>query len=59
VDGWRGSLDSSGSLRWWVAAKDFGSGPFRWVVGEAASEPFNLPAGAGQVVYINMTALPD
>jgi hypothetical protein len=25
VEGWRGALDSSGRIRWWVAAKDFGS----------------------------------
>ncbi|GAB4430929.1 MAG: hypothetical protein Kow0031_11970 [Anaerolineae bacterium] len=59
VDGWRGVLDSNGYIRWWVAAKDFGSGPFRWVVGQAASEPFNLPAGAGQTVRIDLTASPE
>ena len=32
VEGWRGTLDSSGYIRWWVAAKDFGTGPFRWVI---------------------------
>jgi hypothetical protein len=55
VEGWRGTLDNAGRIRWWVAAKDFGSGPFRWVVGEAASEPFNLPAGAGQTVRVDLT----
>ncbi len=58
VDGWRGALDSGGHIRWWVAPKDFGSGPFRWVVGEAASEPFHLPGGGGQVVRIDLTASP-
>ncbi|GAB4450179.1 MAG: hypothetical protein Kow0031_32630 [Anaerolineae bacterium] len=48
VEGWRGELGSDGTIRWWVAAKDCGSGPFRWVVGNSAtpsltSEPFNLP----------------
>jgi len=32
VEGWRGTLDSNGYIRWWVAAKDFGTGPFRWVI---------------------------
>ena len=32
VEGWRGTLDSHGYIRWWVAAKDFGTGPFRWVI---------------------------
>jgi hypothetical protein len=32
VEGWRGTLDSSGYIRWWVAARDFGTGPFRWVI---------------------------
>ncbi len=36
VEGWRGTLDSSGYIRWWVAAKDFGTGPFRWVITGAA-----------------------
>jgi hypothetical protein len=56
VEGWRGALDNGGRIRWWVAAKDFGSGPFRWVVGEAASEPFNLPTGAGQTLRVDLTA---
>ncbi|GAB4429697.1 MAG: hypothetical protein Kow0031_10300 [Anaerolineae bacterium] len=46
--GWRGALDNSGHIRGWVAAKGFGTGPFRWAVSEAVSELFNLPAGAGQ-----------
>ena len=32
VEGWRGTLDSQGYIRWWVDAKDFGTGPFRWVI---------------------------
>lgn len=49
VDGWRGSA-AGGVVEWWVAPKDFSTGPFRWVVyptadGEmiAVSEPFYLP----------------
>ena len=57
VEGWQGSLDERGGVRWWVAAKDFGTGPFRWVVGDSittvtVSEPFNLPAvGAATAVF--------
>jgi hypothetical protein len=52
VDGWHGSLDNTGYIRWWVAVKDFGTGPFRWVVGQSNSAPFNLPAGAGQTLTV-------
>ena len=50
VDGWRGTTDQPSYRRWWVAQKDFGSGPFRWVIIAdfngpiiASSESFNLP----------------
>jgi hypothetical protein len=59
VDGWQGSLDESGNRRWWVAEKDFGDGPFRWVVTQdkngpalGVSEPFALPTGASETVRI-------
>jgi len=39
VEGWRGTLDNRGVRRWWVAAKDFGTGPFRWVVEGAGAVP--------------------
>jgi hypothetical protein len=42
VEGWRGTLDSQGVIRWWVDAKDFGTGPFRWVIEGASSA---APAG--------------
>lgn len=61
VDGWRGSLPESG--RWWVHPKDFGTGPFRWLVtpgpgGPAlgVSEPFYLPAAANETLRV--TAAP-
>lgn len=61
VDGWQGTLDERGRRRWWVAAKDFGRGPFRWAVyrgqgGETLgiSEPFYLPAGADEVVKVEV-----
>ncbi|MCB0170599.1 MAG: hypothetical protein KDJ97_08610 [Anaerolineae bacterium] len=61
VDGWQGSLDQSGQRRWWVAAKDFGTGPFRWVVGDtaaptAASEPFHLPAVGAATLVVTLPA---
>lgn len=59
VEGWRGMLDARGSRRWWVAAKDFGTGPFRWVVSQGPGGPvlgisqsFNLPSEAGQVLLV-------
>ncbi len=58
VDGWQGPPEGNGR-QWWVEAKNFGKGPFRWVVtrgpgGAQAgiSAPFNLPAGAGQRVQV-------
>jgi hypothetical protein len=56
VQGWQGWLDGE-SKTWWVAPKDLGTGPFRWVVyrgrcgGVAgASGPFHLPGAPDQVV---------
>ncbi len=60
VDGWQGLLDGAGRCRWWVAAKDFGTGPFRWIITRGkggpvlgASEPFYLSAGANETVRVN------
>jgi len=60
VDGWRGSA-TNGTVEWWMAQKDFGTGPFRWTVyqsdgGEivAASESFYLPASANETLVIVM-----
>jgi hypothetical protein len=59
VDGWRGNLAQS--TRWWVAAKDFGTGPFRWVVRQgidgsliSTSAPFNLPDEANEILQIGI-----
>lgn len=59
VDGWRGST-GGGVIAWTVEEKDFGSGPFRWVVyhpqtGEVfgASYPFYLPE-AGEIVSLEI-----
>ena len=69
VEGWRGALDEVGNgvgtKVWWVAQKDFGTGPFRWVVhrgqgGEylAESEPFTLPPAAGMTVQVAVLLAP-
>ena len=54
VEGWQGAVNAHGEKMWWVAQKDFGSGPFRWQVGNGASQPFTLPAEAGQTVTIGL-----
>lgn len=65
VEGWRGRLDDgAGDAKiWWVAPKDFDTGPFRWQVYEqvegalvASSDAFMLPAEAGAVVLVEVTA---
>ena len=69
VEGWQGTPDrvaeGSGSKVWWVARKDLGTGPFRWVVhreqdGEvlAGSEPFNLPGAVGTTLTIEALPAP-
>jgi hypothetical protein len=57
VTGWQGAI--SDSSRWWVHPKDFGTGPFRWVVTTGAdttawgvSEPFHLPSAANVLLQI-------
>lgn len=57
VDGWQGTVN--GGRRWWVAAKDFGQGSFRWVVAQGSggpvlgtSEPFNLPTMVNQTMPV-------
>jgi hypothetical protein len=65
VDGWRGALDEfvgdEGREVWWVAEKDFSSGPFRWTVTDgksnqpiAVSSSFNLPARSNARVIVEM-----
>lgn len=65
VEGWQGTVDSAGDKRWWVAAKDFGTGPFRWIVTEgiggqllATSEPFNLPVQANAATRVEISLGP-
>jgi hypothetical protein len=65
VTGWQGQLDELGQAsykKWWVAPKDFGSGPFRWAVYNltsnqtdtliAVTAPFNLPTQSYQVLEV-------
>jgi hypothetical protein len=62
VEGWQGELGLDGFERWWVAAKDFNTGPFRWLVTQSqagpelgVSQPFNLPGGGNQVIRVTVT----
>ena len=59
VEGWQGTLNSTGTQRWWVEQKDFATGPFRWIVMSAqngtirgTSQLFDLPIGADQTLLI-------
>lgn len=61
VTGWRATA-TSGAIVWYVEAKDFGKGPFRWVSYGAdgytmtgASDAFYLPS-AGQSVSVSINA---
>ena len=61
VEGWRGALPTNGTQRWAVEAKDFNTGPFRWVVTDSQggsalgmSDAFNLPAGANETLHIKV-----
>lgn len=72
VEGWQGSPDliipgpsntMVGLKAWGVAAKDFGTGPFRWLVYAdssrakrlATSEPFTLPSHSGHRRTVEVT----
>ena len=64
VDGWQGTPDNGGK-KWWVAAKDFGTGPFRWVVFGGQNGPemghsdnFLLPPFARQTVQVSINITP-
>ena len=57
VEGWRGKLPG-GRQRWWVATKDLGTGPFRWVVTHGpggplwgVSQSFTLPDEGRTTLY--------
>jgi hypothetical protein len=69
VEGWRGTLDDGasgvGRKVWWVAERDLGTGPFRWIVlhgngGDllAGSESFYLPGTAGETIPVQLLLAP-
>jgi len=66
VETWRGILDEinnhKGDKLWWVYPRDYGKGPFRWVIYDrpdgqvlAASRSFNLPAAANLHEIVEVT----
>ena len=62
VEGWQGTLDDGVAKVWWVAPKDFNTGPFRWVIYEkrdgkvwGMSQSFNLPAVVGQRFVLDIS----
>lgn len=64
VEGWRGPL-AEGNRQWWVAARDFGTGPFRWSITEGsggrlldASQTFNLPTHANETLRVTVLLTP-
>ncbi|TEU10265.1 MAG: hypothetical protein E3J21_26870 [Anaerolineales bacterium] len=66
IKGWQGTLDGGYRKVWWVAPKDFGTGPFRWLVYQgqggkllAQSELFYLPYSAGETVRIEVSLVPS
>ena len=66
VGGWQGTLDDKATKLWWVAPKDFATGPFRWAAYDGLegqllglSAEFNLPASAKQIVLIELVLETD
>ena len=60
VEGWRDAL-VGGYQQWGIFQAEFGKGPFRWAIYQgaggkllAASAPFNLPAGDGEIVTVSV-----
>lgn len=63
VAGWQGPVGTNGYQQWWVAAKDFGTGPFQWTVKQGSdgpvwgnSAPFNLPGRANEILRVEIVA---
>ena len=61
VDEWQGTFEAN-QKTWWVDAKDFSTGPFRWVVYQtpggavlAQSDPFYLPSAAFETVFVKIS----
>jgi hypothetical protein len=65
VEGWQGTLVDGWQI-WWVSRRDFGTGPFRWVVYQdsakgavlAVSQSFNLPTSDGGLVQVTASLKP-
>lgn len=60
VEGWQGA--PTNSSRWWVHPKDFGTGPFRWLVMTgpggaewAASASFYLPGQPNETLRVEVS----
>ena len=70
VEGWQGTLEKRALYEgyekvWWVAEKDWSTGPFRWVVYESqggatlvVSESFYLPDAAGVLKAVEVSLEP-
>jgi hypothetical protein len=65
VEGWQGTLDDAQHKTWWVAKKDFDTGPFRWAVYREKAGPlvltsdsFFLPDGVGKTSKIEIPVEP-
>ncbi len=56
IDGWRGEVEDD-TVLWFVAEKDFSTGPYRWVVYDdtgtlGTGESFDMPTGVKQLVQV-------
>jgi hypothetical protein len=65
VQGWQGTLDDGYQKLWWVAEKDFSTGPFRWALYKsqggallAVSASFHLPGLTGETVMVEASLGP-
>jgi hypothetical protein len=54
VEGWCGQIEKE-PVTWYVAPRDMGTGPFRWLVDGRASEPFMLPSQHGERVVVSVS----
>ena len=61
IEGWRGTLNESNFIVWWVAPGDLGAVWYRWQVYTAdgriatTSDAFSLPSQANQTLHILIT----
>lgn len=66
VETWQGPLEEDGDYKsWWVDPKDFGKGPFRWLLTDgdggsilAVSEEFALPTDVNEVLITVISLKP-